>query len=386
MPPFEGRKINKGVKELKKKIFSILFALVLVLSLGLVMAVPVSAATPIYVDGITGNDGDNGETPGGAVATITKGIELVDSGGTVHVAAGTYYENVVVDIPLTLQGEDKTTTIIHGGGSGIVVLITANNVTVSGFTITGSGSDPLTEGGVVLWGVNDCTIEDNIVSNNAGFGIGLLGGSGNTIENNILDSNHLAGIGLQGSSYNTIESNYSTNTIEVVVPTTLGDNHMGYGIFLEYGPSGHSVGNTINGNTFSGNEIDGVYFGEGGHDNILTNNTITNNGMVGGVDANGIYFWMGGGNTVTGNTITGNLASGIQLYQSAGNTINYNNIFNNTDYGIYTDTAVDATNNWWGDKRGPSRAMGKAKGHDEVKGDSVSPNVKFAPWLKNLVP
>ncbi len=161
---------------------------------------------------------------------------------------------------------------------------------------------------------------------------------------------------------------------------------MCYGIFIEYGPSGHSVGNTINGNTFSGNEIDGVYFGEGGHDNILTNNTITNNGMVGGVDANGIYFWMGGGNTVTGNTITGNLASGIQLYQSAGNTINYNNIFNNTDYGIYTDTAVDATNNWWGDKRGPSRAMGKAKGHDEVKGDSVSPNVKFAPWLKNLVP
>ncbi len=319
--------------------------------------------------------------------SIQSAIDDADVGDTITVAADMYNENIVVYKSLTITGAGAATTTIDGSGSGVVVAIIANDVTVSGFTITGSGSDPLAEGGVALLNVTGCTIKDNIVSNNAGFGIGLLGGSGNTIENNILDSNHLAGIGLQGSSYNTIESNYSTNTIEVLVPTTLGDNHMGYGIFLEYGPSGHSVGNTIDSNTFSGNEIDGVYFGQGGHGNFLTNNIITNNGMVGGVDAHGVYFWMGGGNTVTGNTITGNLASGIQLHQSAGNTINYNNISGNTDYGINTDTYVDATNNWWGHASGPSGNSGRVNNKGKVigKGDAVSANVDWDPWLRMKV-
>lgn len=50
--------------------------------------------------------------------------------------------------------------------------------------------------------------------------------------------------------------------------------------------------------------------------------------------------------------------------------------------GAYEDVKIDATLNWWGDAHGPSRSMGKAKGHEEVKGDRVSSNVKFAPWLQ----
>jgi len=68
-----------------------------------------------------------------------------------------------------------------------------------------------------------------------------------------------------------------------------------------------------------------------------------------------------------------------------GILINYNNFEGNVVYGVEswtTDSSVDATLNWWGNKRGPSRARGKAKGHDNVKGDRVSPNVKFAPWLR----
>ena len=69
--------------------------------------------------------------------------------------------------------------------------------------------------------------------------------------------------------------------------------------------------------------------------------------------------------------------------------INYNNFLvgGPSYFGVCntTDNIVNAENNWWGSERGPSRAMGKAKGHDEVKGDRVSPNVRFAPWLKNLV-
>jgi hypothetical protein len=69
-------------------------------------------------------------------------------------------------------------------------------------------------------------------------------------------------------------------------------------------------------------------------------------------------------------------------------TVNCNDIHGNTNYGVDNSNGVgtiDAENNWWGDKRGPSRAIGKAKGHDSVKGDKVSPNVKFAPWLPQPV-
>ncbi len=309
--------------------------------------------------------------------TIQSAIDAASDGDTINVVAGTYTENVVI-LPgkdnLQLIGAGSDVTTIDGNDSGIVVIIASDGVAFSGFTVTGSGSSPLVDGGVALFGVTGCTIEGNIVSNNDGIGIGLQNADGNTIRGNTLNLNHITGIGLQGSDGNTIEGNTSTNTIEVPLPLE-PINYVGYGIWLDYSTTGggSSVGNTINGNTFSGNQIDGVYFGQGGVGNTLTNNTITNNGVNLRPDGHGVYFWMGGGNTVTGNTITGNRASGIQLFQSAGNLINFNSIYGN-GYGINTDTDVDATCNWWGDCSGPS-------GVGLGSGDSVSANVEYDPWL-----
>ena len=102
---------------MKRNIFSILFILLLVLSFSLVTAAPASAATPIYVNGATGSDINDGQTPATAVATITKGIELVDSGGTVNVAAGTYTEQLTIQKSLTLTGAGESTTIIEAPAS-----------------------------------------------------------------------------------------------------------------------------------------------------------------------------------------------------------------------------------------------------------------------------
>ena len=67
---------------MKRKIFSVLFALVLVLSLSLVTAAPVAAATTKYVPDDFG--------------TIQAAINGVAAGDTIIVRAGTYPENVVI--------------------------------------------------------------------------------------------------------------------------------------------------------------------------------------------------------------------------------------------------------------------------------------------------
>ncbi|AKG53672.1 hypothetical protein DGWBC_1011 [Dehalogenimonas sp. WBC-2] len=351
---------------------------------------------------------DNGDIVGAgyifgqdAFDTIQGGINGTVSGGTVHVAVGTYAENVTVASEgLTITGEDRDATIIDGGGSGIVVMITANNVTFSGFTVTGSGNNPSSHAGIILSSVTGCMIENNIVSSNASAGIGLQLSDDNTVQNNLMNANYVAGIALMGSSNNTVTNNTSSNT--VIYPTT----DYGYGIVLDGVGGTFSTGNEISDNIITLNGQDGVYLGERCDSNTLSDNEITLNGNE------GIYFWKSGTNTVTGNTVSDNGVNGLHLMGSqnnvitgnvisgsvngflirsgninygagwvvlvsSGNEIHNNIITGNTSYGIacednagYTDDddlVIDATENWWGLPNGP--------------GYTVSNNVDYTPWL-----
>jgi hypothetical protein len=66
------------------------------------------------------DDDFNSGTPGWNVtrfAAIQDGVDTVTSGGTVHVAAGTYDEQVVIDKMLTLQGAGATTVVKPSAGN-----------------------------------------------------------------------------------------------------------------------------------------------------------------------------------------------------------------------------------------------------------------------------
>jgi len=94
-----------------RKTSSLLLVTVLVLGLGLTTGSPVMAQAPgeVWVD-----DDFDSATPGWNVtrfAVIQDGVGAVASGGSVHVAAGIYDEQVVVDKTLTLQGAGITTVI-----------------------------------------------------------------------------------------------------------------------------------------------------------------------------------------------------------------------------------------------------------------------------------
>jgi len=411
---------------MKRKIFSILFALVLACSLSLVTAVPVAEtayASPgdIYV-ATTGNDVSGNGTSGNPYATIGKAISEAEADDTIVVAAGTYVENLVVDKALTLEGAQagvdptvegaravpaEESTIDAAAPSDPAIEIAADNVTIDGFTVTGSttawvGAITINDVGEAISGV---TISSNIITGND---IGIRGDQeGQGVQYVTIDANKVTGNTFKAILfYSKTTQNISNITISGNEITDNGDSGISfYGI----GP------NTIIGNTVSGNAGNGISikYDDGdvvtgntviGNDamginvHTSTNTLIENNTVSGHVNpevftefwgeplfvgkGSGIYVHeLSENNTIRFNNISGNyngvLVGSESGAQPSGNSVYYNNIAGNTDYGINAwsglTTPVAATNNWWGDASGPYLVNGL--------GDKISPYVDARVWL-----
>jgi len=251
-------------------------------------------------------------------SNIQDAIDDANSGDTVFVFSysSPYYENMVVNKSINLIGEDKDTTIIDSSGIGHGIVITANWVNISRFTINGSYTPDTYYSGIVI-NSNNNNISDNNISNNH-RAIGLCS-SYNMISGNII-TNNVYGIGFASSS------NYSYNfygdicsisiylldcSSNIISGNNISSNEGG-GIYLEtyFGPS-HN--NTINGNTISFNSYGGIKI-QSSQDTIITNNIVSNNWY-------GILLSNSRDNAVSFNTISSNYYEGIKLDGSHGNTI-----------------------------------------------------------------
>ena len=144
----------------------------------------------VYVAASQTVDSGNGSSWATAKKYIQSGIDIVNSGGRVHVASGTYNEhNIHLNQSFDLVGAGASTTIIDGGGLGQVLYIASfpgQSNTISGFTIQnghvvtplpppapadeghlqGAGPGMAVGGGVyVAYGhkviLNNCTIKNN---------------------------------------------------------------------------------------------------------------------------------------------------------------------------------------------------------------------------------
>lgn len=287
----------------------------------------VSAGITIYV----------GSGPGNSTTSIQDAIDnFANPGDTVFVYNGTYYENVVINKTINLTGENRDTTIIDGGGSGVVVRIERNLVNVTGFTITNGST-----GIEIPAGTNYTVIEHNNVTLNNLYGI-ILGNSSNhnIIKNNIIYSNGHSGIYLNESSQNEINGNYISNHGYDGINLTSSSNYndvknnnitmsLQDGIHLE----SNSNYNDISNNNVS-NNIDGIYLVSVSNNNITNNNIYLNND-------DGINLYMDSNyNNILNNDVYQNNDDGIYLYTSSNNTITGNDIWNNTD-GMYIYLSSD---------------------------------------------
>jgi parallel beta-helix repeat protein len=229
--------------------------------------------------------------------TIQEGVDAAETGQTVYVYPGVYYENIIITKPVVLTGENRDTTIVDGGKLGSVFQINSNQVTISGFTVQ-NGMDPLDP--------------------NAGYGI-LVSGSYSTVTNNIIKNNELYGIQIAESyNNNLVSNNYFIG------------NNFAFASMGQY-------------NTISNNQLP---------ESSSNMYIMANNEIIYKNDAGNIWIW-GENNQVTENTIRESIRVGV--YHSASNNKIYHNnfhVFMVEDQGIDTIWDDGNSGNYWSNYAG----------------------------------
>ena len=173
--------------------------------------------------------------------SISAAIGNASAGDTIIVRSGTYFENPIIDKPVTLQGENSVDTIVVGTGGYVgasVFTIAADNVKVSGFTITSVNYSTSANYayGIMIEGDNCIITGNNIVNTASGIfcsvqssaliaqnnitgnhknGVQFYGGFNNTISGNNITNNTGSAITLEGYSDNITGNNLSQNTIGI---------------------------------------------------------------------------------------------------------------------------------------------------------------------------
>ena len=275
---------------MKKGIFCILVCILMMVSTILpVSGTKVSKTTsqPLTTGNIlyVGGSGPNNYTK------IQDAINASITGDTVFVFndSSPYYENIVVNTSIFLLGEGKNTTIINGTINdfntnltvNIGVYITANKVTVRGFTIQGCN---LT--GIAI-SSNNNTITDNIVADNYnGIGIGYEDlnqsssqiGSNNMIINNFFIRD-TGGVYVAGGENNIIQGNVFSQTGVGIIVAMSKNNNISHNV-ISQGSTGvliiGSYDTVLYRNNITDNENIGVYAMFTSSDKILQNNFIGN--------------------------------------------------------------------------------------------------------------
>jgi len=142
--------------------------------------------------------------------TIQGAIDANETlnGHSIFVEAGTYYENVVVNKTIYLEGENRETTIINAG-SGVGIKVVANDSRISGFTVCNAWGFGPFDGAIVVKGFDNVISDDIVESNHQG--IVLLGGGNNTLRDNMIVNNRQNGLVIGSSSNNTFRNNAFVN-------------------------------------------------------------------------------------------------------------------------------------------------------------------------------
>ena len=253
--------------------------------------------------------------------SIQAAIDAAQTGDTIEVRSGTYYEHVNVSTQLILRGIDigGGKPVVDAGGFGSAITLSHAGIVLDGFTAINAGRD-YTQAGILITST-DCSIINNTVSNNY-YGIYLSSASNNTLRGNIAHSNIDVGICLRFASNN---NNLTGNTAS--------NNYYGNGIYLDSSSNNNLMDNSAS------NQSNGIYLASSSNNNNLTGNTVSNNYL-------GMYLRYSSYNVLTGNAANANDNIGIRLSYSSRNSLTDNAASNNNN-GIRLDSSCfnSLTNN-----------------------------------------
>ena len=288
---------------------------------------------------------------GGCYSTIQAALNAAPSGSTIHVAAGTYHEDLLITKAITLKGAGASSSIIDASSAsptyGVTIQGVKTTTTITGFTVEKAplaGIQVAASTGVVISRNtvqgNDTNLNLSDPSNpscagalpfdaaDCGEGINLNGAVGATVNYNTVQNN--AGGILVSDEFGASHGN-------VIENNAIENNVLDCGITLASHPHSFPMGQPGPGY--------GVY------GNLVKLNSLTNNGGAGV----GIFDPTPGtkayNNTVINNVISGNGLAGVMLHSHAPNQnlsgnkildnwIGQNNLFGDTDSGDLATTGI----------------------------------------------
>jgi hypothetical protein len=256
----------------------------------------------------TGTDTGGCLDSGNPCRTIQYAVDASGANDTIHVAAGSYVENITIDVTLALSGAGASVTTVDGSRSGPVVsvmIVPANSGTaaISGMTLTNgsecgilssesslvvtdcviSGNDTTNEGGAIYaWAgapVPSLTIRNTTVADNSAMlGGGIASRFGSVLVENCTVSGNTAQ--LQGGGI----ANWVGSSMTVVNSTVSGNAGGQEGGIANDGTL-TLINTTITGNTSQGGPGGGVESSDGA--TTLRNTLIAGNQAPSGPDCSG---------------------------------------------------------------------------------------------------
>jgi parallel beta-helix repeat protein len=316
-----------------------------------------------------------------AIQEAIDAPETLD-GHKIFVASGVYYEHLTVNKSLSFIGEDRSTTIIDGNGTSIIVYVTADNVEIRNFTVQNGAfglwfdnssnskiiDNTLQDGsyGIRLYDSRNSEVIGNIICRYTWFGIEIKASGNSTLRDNSMVENKY-NFGVNGNSLSDFINNIDvSNTVNGKPIHYLANQHnvtIDAFTFQEIGYLGLvnstnvkvknlNVQNNIQGLLFAftmdssisnlnaRNNWNGIYVAHSSNISVSENNANSNFDY-------GIKFFNSSRSIASGNNADNNGWAGIGLFGSPNSTVEGNeaNFHTYNLHIVYTNNSVIARNN-----------------------------------------
>jgi nitrous oxidase accessory protein len=271
-------------------------------------------------------------------ALIQEAIDASQPAQRIYVRSGIYREYLAIEKPVSIEGENASTTIIEGNGTKVLVSILADNVTFSGFSIKNA------ETGIALKNVKNCKITNNSITNIRIFSVSTQG-MGVHVDgcNRIMISQNF----MRDIYYNAVFFIKTSNS-QIAKNVFIANTRWSQPVFLFTSDSNKIMWNQVLG--LSDMNEGGIGLLESNNNTVAYNNILQNDWV-------GISINSSNHTIVKGNNIVDHTWWGMIIIDSC-DVIVYCNDFIDNNMQLYLDNAVNISwdyagyGNFWSDYLG----------------------------------
>lgn len=344
----------------------------------------------------------------GTYQLISLAVLAASPGDTITVCPGTYPELVNVNKTLTILGAQSgvdarlvtrtglpaTESVVTGLAGTTSFYVTANNVTIDGFTVQGATLPNVFGFGIVLGGgTTGANVVNNIVQNNiAGLSLANSGATQAVIRYNVFRNNNQPGPAT-GTGIYTDEFNAGGTLTNVLIDNNNFIANATEGISFSSSTAGSQSNVTVSNNLFDGNGR--AVFLYNIISSTFTGNTLRNATQAATADIR--IFGGVNGFTIQCNNLSAGAGRAIRINNDGGSsnsniTITSNNISAYAGIGLEVNSggytggpgSLNAERNYWGSPTGPNDLQGRnpgGTGEEILDPDLV---VDFTPFLTSV--